>query len=166
MRLLPPSLRGKVAIRPSTVPETPSEPPFISCSNNTSTIMSTLTRSDMNPRRVRCARGSPYRRSLFGLRPTSWRLRPDPLSFVQGRASACFFLPDEKFLLLLPGEALRLVRRKTPRTDPTAGPSSTLHLYNPEGPPRTFRARTPLALPSLANRLRERPRVFPGALPA
>src|SRR3972149_7698733 len=78
----------------------------------------------------------------------------------------CFFLPDEKFLLLLPGEALRLVRRKTPRTDPTAGPSSTLHLYNPEGPPRTFRARTPLALPSLANRLRERPRVFPGALPA
>jgi amidophosphoribosyltransferase len=47
--------QGQSPVLRSTDGETPSEPPFISCSNNTSTIMSTLTRSDISPRRVRCA---------------------------------------------------------------------------------------------------------------
>jgi len=62
-------------------------------------------------------------------------------------------LPDKKFLLELPGQALRAVRRKTRPRDPRPRPAPSLDLFHPARAAWVVRARAPFAQPAVPNRV-------------
>ena len=75
------------------------------------------------------------------------------------------FMSNKELLSELPSQALGVVCRKTTGTVPTTRAASALHVFDSQGPSRSFRARTPLAFPCLTNRLREHPKKLPAVSP-